>query len=472
MPDGPSQEKIYVLDTSVLVYDPDAINLLDKNILILPIPVLYELDGLKIREGNVGFSAREAIRVIEELTNNGLSAEVIRAGVATKGGGKMFFVPFHEDDWKYLSDGIDRKTDARIMAIARKTVLDNPGKKVILLTQDSAFLLIARAEGIDAERYHKNCKITDSGELYTGRAKLVLPTQDTAILTLLHVRSLEYDELKDSAGGTLPELFPNQCLEIWVEHKCELAMFREEKFFLIPKYLSAEDTKRIAGRKSSSLMPILPPKNLEQAMAFTLAMRPDLDIITFSGRPGSGKTFMAVQAAYILTRHRDDMKVKVFRPTVGVGEDLGFMPGDIEQKMSPWMQPIVEIFCQLDMAANGCPYTESVQTLEDMIINKMWAFSPILHIRGATFNNTVIIIDECQNLSPHEILSLITRAGENSRVIITGDPTQIDSRFLNRFNNGLVMTGEKFKGDPIAGHLTFTKSVRSRLAERASELLS
>lgn len=452
--------KVYVLDTSVLIHDPTSIKQLGDNRIIIPISVLSELDGLKKREGNVGMSAREAISLIESLTNNDLNPATLRQGVRLDTGGLLSFdLCQKEEDWSLLPSGLERNMDAYVLLAAKKaTSLNGGNAEVVLLSQDLNLRVIARSLGIKAEGFRRDRLITNLDEMYSGRRVINLSRNYAGLITQMYARDgLEAKTLEPFVGAPLN---PHECLEVTVEHE-KYTMGVHQRGIV----------RAIKGELPTSERLSLAFKTPEQAMAYHLATSQDVQLATFSGKTGSGKTFISLLAAHILTRHQDNRRIIVFRPNIELGPKLGLLPGDINDKFSPWIRPVVEIMRKIYLSM-GYQAAESERLVRELINAGFLEINPITHIRGCTFDNAVIMIDEGQNLTPHEIRSAITRAGENTTIFITGDPSQVDNRFLDSRNNGLVFVTERFRGDQNFAHLTFTKSVRSPLAEKAAVLLN
>ncbi len=457
------EQKVFVLDTSAMIYQPMIVERLGDNIIIIPMSDLNELDGLKKQDGNVGYSAREAIACIEELTNNDLNPNSIVHGVSTKSGGTLFFDFIKPDEWGLLPDGIERNNDARVILAAIKARKKNPNRQVFVLSQDSNLRVITRTCGIKAEGYQNDTMITNLNEFYSGRRDITVPTPSTELLKEMK----EKNRITVSGLGEFipkPALFPNQCVTISLGGHFACGIHHQGEI----KLISDGNGHLLYGHPNGKI----PLKNNEQRLAYGLASSQEVELATFSGRTGSGKTFLALLGAYASTRDVDEFRIMVFRPHIDLGPALGMLPGGVEEKFSPWMRPVIENMVKIVKAYTNTSTDQARATIQGYLNHDFLEIKPISHIRGCTFDNAVIVIDEGQNLTPHEMRSTVTRAGENSRIFVTGDPTQIDNRFLDSRNNGLVFLTERFKGDPSFGHLTFERSVRSKLSEKAAELLA
>lgn len=450
------EQKVYVLDTSALIHDPRTVNRLGNNIVIIPVSVLSELDKLKTKDGNLGFNAREAIAVVEKLTGNGFTPNDIAHGVRTETGGRLLF-DLKDSDWTQVPDGLERKNDTRILISAKNGRGKFPGKEVIILSQDVNLRVISRSCGIKAEDYRNDRMVEDVDHLYSGRVTAKLPSEQAGYLqTLYHEKRLPVSAIADF----LPEreLYPNECVEIVAGDNFAVSIHERGFVRVIPMAKT--------GEKDINCPISL--RNHEQYMGFHLVQKSRLDLNTLVGKTGSGKTFLALMAAYLQTRTDDMKRIMIFRPHVEMGPEFGILPGDINEKFAPWARPVRENMLKIISLVNNVTREQAGTILNDLIRDGFLEINPISHIRGCTFDNAVIVIDEGQNLTPHEMRSTITRAGEGSRIMITGDPTQIDNRFLDSRNNGLVFVTERFKDDEDFGHLTYFKSVRSRLAEKAA----
>ena len=452
--------KVYVLDTSALIHDPRTVNRLGDNTVIIPISVLSELDKLKVKDGNLGFNAREAIAVVEKLTGNGFSPGDIAHGVRTNAGGRLLF-DLKDSSWTQVPDGLERKNDTRILIAAKNAHDKFPGSEVIILSQDVNLRVISRSCGIKAEDYRNDRMVEDVDNLYSGRVVATLPPEQAGYLqTLYHERRLPVKAI----SCFLPEreLYPNECVELVAGDNYAVGVHEKGFVRVIPMGKTGE-------KEVNCPVSLRTP---EQYMGYHLVQKSRLELNTLVGKTGSGKTFLALMAAYIQTRTDDAKRIMVFRPHVELGPEFGILPGDINEKFAPWARPVRENMLKIISLVNNVSRDQAGISLTELIRNGYLEINPISHIRGCTFDDAVIVIDEGQNLTPHEMRSTITRAGEGTRIMITGDPTQIDNRFLDSRNNGLVFVTERFKDDDEFGHLTYFKSVRSRLAEKAARRLA
>jgi PhoH-like ATPase len=454
---GKKKDKVYVLDTSVLVNDPNVIMHLGDNRIILPVTVLAELDKLKTREGNAGFSAREASKVIEALTNDGRKPEELRRGIPTSTGGTLMFSFPKEEDWGLLPLGFERNNDSQIVLAGLRAKKDYSKSQVIVLSSDTNLRINARLSGVEAEDYHRDRAITDISKLYTGRRLVKLPVGYEGLLQQMNLgEGLHVNSIKEFGGE---DLLPNQVVELSVGDKYTCGIHKGGLIHGINKKVPDFQFKLVF-------------KNPEQCAAYNLAVNPENELVSFSGTTGSGKTFIALLCAYISTYNDDDKSILVFRPNIELGKEIGFLPGDLTEKFAPWIRPIIDNMVRIIMMKNSCTKVEAIGVVLNLISSKSLVIQPISHIRGCTFHDTVLVIDEVQNLTYHETKSVITRAGNKTRIFLTGDPNQVDNRWLTRENNGLVCVTEKFKGQPNYAHFNFETSVRSRLAGQAERLLN
>jgi PhoH-like ATPase len=434
--------KVYILDTNVLIHDPKAILNFEDNDVILPIYVIEEIDKLKKENGNRGASARISARFIDNLRQKGSLARGVEVG---KG---IFFRVETEGDATELPASLKRDiVDNRILAIALYIKKKEKNKKVILISKDINMRIKADAMEIDVEDY-KSDKM-DLDELYTGNMEVEVSSE----LIKQYEKSgrIKYDEIMKE------EPIVN----------CFVTMIYKEKR-ASGRYNI--DTKRIERMAYSDVSVWgVRGRNEEQEFALDLLMDENIKVVTLVGKAGTGKTLLAVAAGLEQVVERSKYK-KLFiaRPIVAMGKDLGYLPGSEKEKLKPWMQPI---FDNIDFLANAKEEKAGekvIMGLESMGLLKIEALT---YIRGRSIPEGFMIIDEAQNLTPHEIKTIVTRAGENTKIVFTGDPYQIDNPYLDTGSNGLTYLAERFRDVKIAGHITLKKGERSELAELAATLL-
>lgn len=437
-----SPPKNFVLDTNVLLHDPNAVFHFKTNTVVIPIYVIEEIDTFKKELSELGRNARAAGRILDELRVKGRLSE----GVALPNGGKLR-VGFTS---KQLPPEVtnSHKQDNRILALALDLHEKEPEHPTTLVTKDTNLRIKADALGVRVEDY--DTKDVDISELYSGVTEIEV---DGGLGGFFQSGAVPLDT---------KEYFPNQ-----------FAMLKD------PGNPSATGLARInktLGRaeairkfKQEGVWGIR-PRNKEQHFALDALLDDSLKLVTLVGKAGTGKTLLALAAGFQKTlEEKVYRRLVVARPIFPLGKDIGYLPGTVEEKLNPWMQPIfdnVEFLLGLNRKdrQNGRGHQELV----DMGVLQI---EPLTYIRGRSIPNQWLLIDEAQNLTPHEVKTIITRAGEGTKIVFTGDPYQIDHAYLDSSNNGLTYVVNKFKEQKIAGHLTLQKGERSELAELAANLL-
>ena len=459
------RSKVFVVDTSVLIHDDEAIARLGDNEIVLHGAVLEELDGLKHKPDEVGLTARLAIHRLEEYRIRGS----LKDGVATSAGG-ILRVDFTDDkDFEKIPVGLERTNDNRIILLAKK-ILEESGdaKEVVLISQDLNLRVKASACGITAEDYK-----FDKKGLYSGTKILELKDVcDADIFQMFHHEGHVEESIVLKNLNEQVELVPNLC--------CFLQKSGGEQCLVIYKKALAKFklvSKINKGHKKRSIV----PKNSEQLFAYHLLTDPEISIVTLVGKAGSGKTLMSILAGY---NQIDEVtnsfhQLIVYRPNIELGRPLGYLPGDIKEKFDPWMQPVLD---NLDLilgdrernkkSGEGSKKSQaSYDDFRDFFENDIIDISPISFLRGRSLHKRFIVVDEAQNLTKHEVKTIITRVGEGTKIVLTGDLDQIDNRFLSTASNGLAYVIQKLKGQAIYGHITMKKSERSSLAQLAADIL-
>ncbi|MCK9326174.1 MAG: PhoH family protein [Bacteroidales bacterium] len=440
-----NQKKLFVLDTNVLLHDYKCIYQFEENDIMLPITVLEELDKFKKGNDQINFQAREFARELDQLAGEFLFTEGISLG---RGLGRLFIEtgkPFSRE----MEESFEEKiADHRILAIADYARNSNPDKQVILVTKDINLRIKAKALGLQAQDY-KAGQVTNLEYLYEG-----IPTienQNDEAINKLYT-SPEGVSIEEFDLGMDP--IANQYMILKGNNSSVLAIFdiRTSALHVVQK-------QRCYG---------IEPRNAEQTMTLDALMRPDIQLVSLTGKAGTGKTLLALAAA--LQQRRDYLQVYLARPIIPLGNrDIGYLPGDAGQKIEPYMQPLFDnlsvIKHQFD--ARSKEYTKIDQLLED----EKLIITPLAYIRGRSLSKVFFIVDEAQNLTPHEVKTIITRAGEGTKIVFTGDIHQIDSPYLDTKSNGLSYFTEKMKGQDIFAHVNLVQGVRSHLAELASNLL-
>ncbi len=437
-------KKTYILDTNVLIHDPNALFNFEDNNIILPIYVVEEIDKLKRSEGEKGRNARVTARTIDELRKNG---SLFKGVTLPKGG--TFRVEI-KGDYKNLPSFLQKDVmDNRILAVVIE-LSKEINEKVILVTKDINMRIKADALDIPVEDYETDTISID--ELYKGYAEIIVNDEDYK--KYIKSGKLKIDELYKG------EVYPNECFKVKCEDREHLGIYNIDKKRI--EKLTYADIELWGIRA----------KNSEQSFAVELLMNPEIQVVTLVGQAGTGKTLLALAAALEQVVERSIYKkIFVARPIIPMGKDLGYLPGGEKEKLRPWVQPIYDNFDFLTSnkgSEDRKSGEKAIFGLEAMGLLKVEALT---YIRGRSIPKGLLIIDEAQNLTPHEVKTIVTRAGEDTKIIFTGDPYQIDNPYLDANSNGLTYLAEKFKNEKISGHVTLEKGERSALAELAAKLL-
>jgi PhoH-like ATPase len=406
--------------------------------------VLEELDEFKKGNDLINFHAREFIRRLDKLSGDGLFSEGIPLG---KGRGKLFVKTADPRSDLVDSVFIHNKADNRILALAEQMRKASPDRPVILISKDINLRMKAKSLGIAAEDYETG-KIVNVEELYTG-CRTVEGVDPAAI-----GRFYEQPYAVPPADLALDRLLPNQYFILRNGSTSALAVFNP-----VSGMLERVSKQRVYG---------IDPRNAEQAFAVDALMRTDVQLVSLTGRAGTGKTLLALAAA--LEQRRSFRQIYLARPVVPLGNrDIGYLPGDVKSKLDPYMQPLWDNLAVIRnrFAADS----QEQRQIADMIEHEKLHISPLAYIRGRSLDRVFFIVDEAQNLTPHEVKTIITRAGEGTRIVFTGDIYQIDTPYLDSQSNGLAYLVDRMKGQKIYAHVNLVKGERSALAELASTLL-
>jgi PhoH-like ATPase len=442
-------KKNYILDTSVCLTDAEAINKFDNNDIFLPLKVLEEIDKHKKRQDSVGINARKIIRTLDELRAVGSLQKGVRLG---KGKGILKVMTYEDAEKAEFPEDLTKSVpDHIIIATGLFISAQYPKRKTILVSNDINMRVICDSLGLLAQDYTSEEAVRSSDELYDGFSNVLV--DDQLIERFYSEEKIHLDEFDMEEP-----LSPNQYLLLTSNanpKKTCLARFVDPQSPLKKIYNGSIPDWNIK------------PRNKEQSFAIDMLMNPDIKLVSLIGRAGSGKTLCAIAAGLQQTIGMDKSKnlysrLIVSRPVQPMGKDIGFLPGTMEEKMLPWLMPIQD----------NLKYLMGDKSSLELYMEKgKIEIEALTYIRGRSISDAFVIIDEAQNLTRHEIKTIITRIGENTKIILTGDIEQIDNIYVNETSNGLAHAVENFKDYKIAGHITFRKGERSELATLASKVL-
>ena len=441
-----SKKKIYVIDTNVFLTDPNSIVQYSKeDDVVIPFKVLEEVDNHKNRQDSVGVNARCFIRFLDELRGLGSLYKGVSFGNQA---GQIFIRLF---DAVYLPEGFDRSdADNQIISVAIKEK-QNSGQKVVLVSKDINMRVKCDALDLRCDEFSESGEIKNISYLYSGYKELEI---DDVLIDKFY----EDGDIASKLGKTiLKNLYPNQLLLLRSkssEKKTALARFISDSKPLV----------NVADRTANEDFFGLVPRNKEQKFALDLLTDTNISLVTLTGKSGSGKTILSIAAGlHSVLNKKIYKKIVVIRPIVTLGKDLGYLPGTVEEKLSPFTTPIID---NLTFLLGG-----DKRTLEGYFEQGVIEVEAMPYIRGRSIANSFMLIDEVQNISLHEIKTILTRAGEGTKIVLTGDLNQIDNIHLTEVTSGLTYAVEKFKSYEISGHISLVKGERSALATLASEIL-
>tara|TARA_Y100000114_G_scaffold96942_1_gene90258 strand:+ start:63 stop:1406 length:1344 start_codon:yes stop_codon:yes gene_type:complete len=445
-------KKNLIIDTNVFLSDSECFEKFENNDLFIPIKVLEELDKHKTRQDSVGFHARQSIKRFDALRASGSLSKGVRLG---KGLGVIRFVKASEGALEALPQGLSHKSsDNLILAAALAIKSEFPKRKCIVVSQDVNMRVIADALGLHTEDYISSQVVSSRDVIYKGFVKFLV--DDFMVEEFYDKQDIWlYEEDAEEQGLVL---YPNQYVM--------LVSVENEKKTAIARFVNWNTPVKPLVRRDDTFSWGVAPRNKEQKCGMDMLMNDDIPFVSLIGRAGSGKTLMAMAAGLEqvlgLEKGRYN-RIIVSRPVQPLGKDIGFLPGTMEEKMAPWMKPIFDNM-QFIMGSD--------RTMLDMYLEKgVIEIDAITYIRGRSIADAYLIIDEAQNLTAHEVKTILTRVGENTKIVLTGDIEQIDNIYTNETSNGLTYAIEKFKESTLSGHITFKKGERSKLATEASKLL-
>jgi len=431
--------KTYVLDANILLHDPTSVTRFVGNTVVIPIEVIGEIDRFKREPSQRGQSARQVSRLLDSLRDG----QSLAAGIELENG---VFLKVHWDpETPFDPTG---SADSRILQIAMQLRDESPDAPVIIVTKDINLRIRADAMGLRAEDYESDRVVLS--DVYSGNTELTLPAGD--------VQQLAGERHLPIPDGV--ELHPNQYVLVRPDDNGKSTMLARRE---------GESNNLIAVAAHKDGVCGIRPRNKEQYYAADALLDDRIRLVTVMGKAGTGKTLLAVACALhqavILKRYQG---MVVARPTVSVGKEIGFLPGDVERKMAPWMKPIADTFEFLLESDKSIGSRDRFASLLETGVIEILSLSLI---RGRSINNRYIVVDEAQNLSPLEVKTIITRVGLSSKVVLTGDPYQIDNPYVDSSSNGFNYLVSRFRGQPLAAHIELVKGERSELAELAANLL-
>ena len=440
-----ARPKLFVLDTNVILHDSGCIRNFEENDVAIPITVLEELDQFKRGNDDLNFQAREFLRRLDALTGDVLSADGCPLG---EGLGRVRVVLGSGRDARVQEAFLADSPDHRILGVTLVLQREAPGRAVVLVSKDTNLRMKAKSLGLRAEDYESD-KVESFDKLYTGKR------------TIDGLPGEAIDRLYDAGGAVPADEFP------FVE-----APRPNENFVLRNGSKSALATYRRGDRSfvriDKQTCYGITPRNAEQSFALRALMDDGIKLVTLAGAAGTGKTLLALAAA--LECRQRYRQILLARPVVPLSNrDLGFLPGDVSEKLDPYMQPLYDNLTVIRHQTGE--HTQAGQRITEMRESEKLLVTPLAYIRGRSLQRMFFIVDEAQNLTPHEVKTIITRAGEGTKMVFTGDIAQIDHPYLDGLSNGLTYLINRMTGQPLHAHVTLEKGERSELADLASTLL-
>jgi|TARA_R110002073_G_scaffold149895_1_gene303895 PhoH-like ATPase len=441
-------KKNYILDTSVYLTDADALFKFENHDIFVPLKVLEEIDKHKKRQDSVGANARKTIRTLDEFRAKGNLQKGVRI---SKGKGLITVVSYEVLKNVAFPSDLDLGIPDHIILATAMAVRDESNRKTFVVSRDINMRVICDSIGLVAEDYRTEKIITSSEELYSGLSEHLVDDQ-------VIDRFYAGDDIIISEDETTEVWHPNQYVLL-------MSNANEKKTCIARFYTHFQPLKKIIHDKIPDWK--ISSRNKEQAFAIDLLLDPTIKVVSLVGRAGSGKTLCAIAAGLQQTiglRGSNPYdRMIVSRPVQPLGKDIGFLPGTMEEKMLPWLMPIQD---NLQFLLGG-----DKNTLQMYVSKGKIEIEALTYIRGRSIANAFIIIDEAQNLTAHEIKTIMTRVGEGTKIVLTGDIEQIDNVYVNETSNGLAHAVEKLKEFPLSGHVTFTRGERSEVATLASKVL-
>ncbi len=434
--------KNLVLDTNVLIHDPEAVFKFDDNDVYIPIFVIEEIDKFKKEGTERGRNCRHFCRILDGRREKSSKPLSLGASLGTNLGNLYVYVPSVHDHKESLDHGAQ---DRAILSVAIEIRDRDIPKKTVFITMDTNLRIRADAIGMESETYENSRTDTE-----TSSSVIEIGASESSIIELFST-----GETKVSVPDGLR---PNSSVM--------LTNFSNPLNTALARYDSSTNTVKKLSYPKDGVTGIR-PKNREQSFALDLLLDDKIQIVTLVGKAGTGKTLLAIAAGLSKIQEGVYTRMLVSRPVMPLGKDIGFLPGSVDEKLAPWMQPI---FDNLEFLFSKGKKVDS-EAYKELLSTGVIQVEPLTYIRGRSLPYQYIVIDECQNLSPHEIKTIVTRAGIGSKIILTGDPEQIDNPYVDASSNGLSVVADKFREQIIAGHVVLTRGERSELAELASRLM-
>lgn len=441
-----SKRKNFVFDTNVVLHDYKAIYNFQENDIYLPMVVLEELDKFKKGNDQINFNARQFARELDDIAEN--KDFTTKGASLGEGKGRIYVLTRNEWPETIADTFMERTPDHYILAAALKVAADHPREKTILVTKDINLRMKARAVGCEAEDYISD-KVTDV-DIFERDHEVF----DHVPAELIDAIYAEKDGVPVDRFSFKDDIEPNSCF-----------VMKSDRASVLARHVALTGTVRKVVKSRSFG---IEPRNAEQAFAMDLLLDPEVQLVALTGKAGTGKTLLALAAALAQNEHYE--QIMLARPIVAMSaRDLGALPGDAQEKVSPYMQPLYD---NLNVIRHALSYTgKENQEIDQMQRDGRLIIEALAYIRGRSLSNTFFIVDEAQNLTPHEVKTIVTRAGEGTKIIFTGDIHQIDSPYLDMQSNGLVYLIDKMRGQDLFAHINLVKGERSALSELAGNLL-
>jgi PhoH-like ATPase len=445
-------KKVFIIDTNILLNNPLSLYKFEEHDVVIPISVIEEIDNFKSELSDRGRNAREVSRILDKLRVRGkLSNGIPIFDGEFDLGGRLFVSFGHDTD--LLPEILENSTDNYILAIALKLQKQyGVEKKVIVITNDSNLRIKADALGLDSEDFEADKIDIQQNGGYSGIATIDVP------------------------ADVINEFYANQEIEL-PKHQLnpnEFIILRDESDetqFVHGVFDPEDQMAKMLDTQIEGIWGIY-PRNTEQIFALEALLDDRIKIVTLNGPAGTGKTLLAIAAGLSKVTDEDVyQKLLVSRPIFPLGRDIGYLPGDLDEKLNPWMQPIFDNL-ELLLGSGGQGRKKGFNKSYQELINQgILAIEPLTYIRGRSLPSQFFVVDEAQNLTHHEIKTILTRAGEGTKIVLTGDPYQIDNPYLDLYNNGLTYVVQRFKEQSIAAHVTLRSGERSQLATIAAEIM-